>query len=129
MKKLFKYVSFISLASFYPAVALAQSTWLCSVPVAGARLQHYLEYGRCIISHSIVPLIFNLALLLFVWGVVQYVINPSEEAKKEKGRQFMIWGIIALTVMFSVWGLVGILQQTFGLNGIIVPQVSPTRTL
>jgi hypothetical protein len=28
----------------------------------------------------------------------------------------MLWGIIALFVMFSVWGLVGILASTFGVR-------------
>ena len=38
----------------------------------------------------------------------------------------MIWGIVALAVMLSVWGLVGILGSTFGLGtGSVLPQVVP----
>ena len=61
---------------------------------------------------------------MFIWGVTKYVINSSDEAKKEKGRQFMLWGLIALTVMFSIWGLVGIFGSTFGVD-VIIPQVQP----
>ncbi len=86
------------------------------------KLQHLLSYASCIISESVIPLIFALAVAMFVWGVVQYVINSDEEAKKAKGKQFMIWGIIALTVMVSVWGLVKILGNTFGIE-YAVPQV------
>ena len=50
---------------------------------------------------------------------MQFVINDSEESKKAKGRNFMIWGIIALAVMVSVWGLVGILENTFGINNVL----------
>jgi len=71
----------------------------------------------------VIPLIFALAVAMFVWGVVQFVINSSEEAKKEKGKQFMVWGIIALTVMVCVWGLVAILGNTFGVNTGFIPQV------
>ena len=60
---------------------------------------------------------------MFVWGVVQYVIKSDEEAKKQKGKQFMLWGLIALTVMVSVWGLVEILGTTFGINTSFIPQV------
>lgn len=74
------------------------------------------------INYSVIPLIFALAVVMFVWGVVQYVINSDEEAKKAKGRQFMIWGIIALAVMLSVWGLVKILGNTFNID-YVVPQV------
>jgi hypothetical protein len=60
---------------------------------------------------------------LFFWGVVQYVINDSEEAKKAKGRQFMIWGLIALFVMFTVWGIVKLLAATFGFDTGVLPKL------
>jgi nitrogen fixation-related uncharacterized protein len=82
-----------------------------------------INYITCLIAKSVVPLIFTLAVVMFIWGVVQYVINDQEQAKKEKGRQFMIWGIIALTVMVSMWGLVSLLGGTFGIMGGI-PQIS-----
>ena len=68
-------------------------------------------------------MIFSLAVAAFVWGVVQYVINSDDEAKKSKGRDFMIWGIIGLTVMVSVWGLVKVVSSTFGIQNVI-PQVN-----
>ncbi len=86
------------------------------------KLQDLLCYVTSIINGAVIPLIFALALVMFIWGVVQYVINSDEEAKKEKGKQFMLWGIIALTVMVSVWGLVKILGNTFGIE-YIIPQV------
>ncbi len=86
-------------------------------------LGNLFDYASCLISRSVIPLIFALATAMFIWGVVQYVINSDEEAKKAKGRDFMIWGVIALAVMFSVWGLVSILGKTFGINNVI-PQVS-----
>ncbi|OGI94939.1 hypothetical protein A2917_01910 [Candidatus Nomurabacteria bacterium RIFCSPLOWO2_01_FULL_42_17] len=90
------------------------------------KFQDLLCYITRIINDSIIPLIFTLAVLMFVWGVVQYVIHSDEETKKAKGKQFMIWGIVALTVMVSVWGLVNILSSTFGINGSVLPQVRPS---
>jgi uncharacterized membrane protein YidH (DUF202 family) len=78
-----------------------------------------------IINRSIIPLIFALAIALFVWGVVQYVINADSEEKRKKGKQFMIWGIIALAVMISVWGLVKIVTNTFGVTKSVLPQAYP----
>lgn len=82
-----------------------------------------INYITCLISRSIIPLIFVLAFAMFLWGVVQYVINSSEEAKREKGRQFMLWGVIALFVMFAVWGLVAVLGNTFNIDVDFIPQV------
>ena len=100
----------------------------CSSLTNNPKFQDLLAYVTCIITKSVIPLIFALAVVLFVWGVVQFVINSDEEAKKEKGKQFMIWGIIALTVMVSVWGLVGILANTFDINTGFIPQVKTSTT-
>ena len=72
-----------------------------------------LTYATCMVSSSVIPLLFIIATAAFIWGVVQTVINPDEEEKREKGRQFMLWGVIALTVMVSMWGLVRLLGNTF----------------
>ena len=90
---------------------------------AKPKLGDLFNYVTCLISNSVIPLIFALAVVMFVWGVVQYVINSEEEAKKAKGRQFMLWGIIALAVMVSIWGLVSILGNTFSISNTI-PQVN-----
>ena len=98
------------------------SDGLCNLNSTNPKLQDLLSYITCIIGKSVIPLIFVLAVAMFVWGVVQYVINDSEEAKK-KGKNFMIWGIIALTVMVSVWGLVAIVGTTFNIDTGFVPRL------
>ncbi|MFA6353909.1 MAG: pilin [Candidatus Paceibacterota bacterium] len=96
----------------------------CSSP--GPKFQDVLCYITTIINNSIIPLIFALATVMFVWGVVNFfVLNADEEKKRAQGKQFMIWGIIALAVMLSVWGLVGILGSTFNIRSTILPQVTP----
>jgi len=87
------------------------------------KLGDLFNYITCLIAKSVIPLIFSLAIAMFLWGVVMYVINSNEEAKKAKGKMFMIWGIIALTVMVSVWGLVAILGNTFKIDTGFIPQV------
>ena len=68
------------------------------------------------VINTAIPLVLALAVLYFFWGLAQYVLNSANEDKKEEGRNIMIWGIIALFVMVSVWGLVRMLQTTFGLD-------------
>ena len=54
-----------------------------------------------------------LALVWFLWGLAMYILSgPGEKA--DEGRSRMIYGIIALFVMISVWGLVRVLSNTFG---------------
>ncbi len=94
----------------------------CSLPANDPSLGQLLDYATCLITSSVIPLLLALAMAMFLWGVVQYVINDAEEAKKAKGRQFMIWGLIGLTVMVAVWGLVAIIGNTFGIK-YAIPQL------
>ncbi len=64
---------------------------------------------------AVIPVLIALGIFYFVWGVVSYVIADDEEAKSS-GRNRIIWGIIGLAVIISVWGLVRILTNTFGLS-------------
>ncbi len=70
-------------------------------------------YAICIINGSIIPFLIGLAVVLFMAGVVRYVAAGDNEEKRQGGRDLMIFGIIALFVMVSVWGFVKILHTTF----------------
>ncbi|MFM7088790.1 MAG: hypothetical protein ACKOW9_04670, partial [Candidatus Paceibacterota bacterium] len=68
-----------------------------------------------LIGGSVIHLIFAIAFMFFFWGVVQYAIAETQDSK-DKGRSYMVWGLIALTVMFSVYGLIRILRNTFSVT-------------
>lgn len=65
------------------------------------------------IINSLIPLVFGLALLAFLWGLSMLIFYAGDAAKRSEGKQIMIWGVIALFVMVSVWGLVNLLKETF----------------
>ena len=100
----------------------------CNPPGTNSKLQELLSYATCVINNSIIPFIFAIATVMFIWGVVQFfILGADEEAKRTQGKQFIIWGVVALTVMLSVWGLVSILGNTFfgSSGGKFLPQVCP----
>jgi len=69
-----------------------------------------------LIDYVVVPLIFSLAFLAFLWGVFNYfILGATDEGKHEEGRQFVIYGLLGLVVLFSVWGLVNVVLATFGI--------------
>ena len=63
------------------------------------------------IFSAVIPLIISLAIIYFIWSTAQYILKEGEA--KNEAKMHMIWGIIILFVMISVWGLVGILTSTF----------------
>lgn len=63
-----------------------------------------------------VPVVFALALVYFFWGVAQFILNDAGNDKsREEGKQKMIWGVVALFVMFSIMGILSVIS---GLTGI-----------
>jgi hypothetical protein len=62
---------------------------------------------------ALIPVAFGLAVLAFFWGVAKYILQAGNPKVREQGRQLMVWGVIALFVIASVWGLVNLLSTTF----------------
>ena len=67
------------------------------------------------ILNKILPIIIAIAVIYFVYNALMYMIAADEERKGE-AKSKMIYGIVALFVMVSVWGLVNILKGTFNLD-------------
>ena len=57
-------------------------------------------------------LLISLAVVWFIWNVFYYII-AVDEVDKAVAKDKMVWGIVAIFVMISIWGLVAILQNTF----------------
>ncbi len=62
------------------------------------------------------PILISLAVVYFIFEVFRYTIAGDEEAKG-KAKSGIIWGIVGIFVMVSIWGLVGILSATLGPAG------------
>ena len=97
---------------FAPLFALAV-TQACTV--THNTIEGILCKARSILN-TIVPLLVTLGVVYFVWGVVQYIMT-GDEAKKKEGRTKMIYGIIGLVVIITMWGIVGLITNTFGVSG------------
>lgn len=79
-------------------------------------------------ARAILPLLVTLAVVVFFWGVVKYILNGGDEKARIEGRSFMIWGVVAVFVMLTFFGLVAFLQKTFDLADPTTPIQGPTMT-
>lgn len=59
-----------------------------------------------------IPILIGIALIIFFWGLVQYVRQPEIG----EGKKVMIAGIVALFLMVSVWGIVRLAQSIFNVD-------------
>ncbi len=103
---------------------------LAVVPVPGFSADvdlNYLESALDAIATlvaQLVPLAIAIGLLFFIWGIVQFIVSSGDEEARDAGKRRMVWGIIALFVIVSVWGLVGLLNELTGIeqgSGFTIP--------
>ena len=99
---------------FASALALALPLVTFATEGSSDGIRHLLGIASGVIQ-ALIPIVIGVGVIVFLWGVLKYVLQSSDAGKAE-GRQFMLWGIIALFVMVSVWGLVNILRDSLGLN-------------
>lgn len=74
------------------------------------------------ILNAALPIIIAAAVVYFVYGIARYVMS-GDEAAKEAAKGKIIYGIIGLFVMVSVWGLVRILTNITGVEDEAAPEI------
>ena len=65
---------------------------------------------------KLAPMLIAVAVVVLLVAILGYIKAGSDEDKKKTYKDLMIYGIISLFVMVSIWGLVAILSGTFNLD-------------
>jgi hypothetical protein len=75
-------------------------------------------------------LALSAAVVVFFFGIVEYIwgVRSGDAGKTKTGNTFMVWGLVGLFVMFSVWGIIYFAQSIFGIQGYTAQQVMEGRT-
>lgn len=71
------------------------------------------------LMNTIIGFFIALAVFFIIWGIFDFVRSAGDEAKRTEGRDRMIYGIIGVVLMVSVYGLIGLLTGSinFGATG------------
>jgi NADH:ubiquinone oxidoreductase subunit 2 (subunit N) len=78
------------------------------------------------INNIIVPVLFAVAFIVFLWGAFQtFIMGASSDETKDKGKSLMLWSLIGFFVMISIWGLVSILTGTVSFSNNNAPTTLP----
>lgn len=93
---------------FVPLVALAQEEF--------GEINSFIGRITGFINNTLIPLIFGIALLVFIWGMFQYFIRNGAE-EKEQGKQLAIYAVVAFVLMVSIWGIVNLIASGLGFSG------------
>ena len=65
----------------------------------------------------IIPILIIVAVVYFIWGVIQYVVmSKGDEEAQAAARNKIVYGLIGIFVILSVYGLVFFLGRTLGVG-------------
>ncbi len=109
MPKSIRFLVFSAAVSF-PLIAFAETQTLKTLILT-------------IVSYfsAILALLMGLAVVMFVFYVIKYFMQPAEN--RTEAWQYVLWSLIGFFIIFSMWGLVSLITNTFNL-GQNTPSVS-----
>lgn len=86
------------------------------IPVAEASVQSLMGKINDVIINPLIILLFVLAMVYFLYGLVQYLISPDNEEVHKTSKSHMIWGVFGMFIMISVFGIMRLVLNTVGTN-------------
>ena len=82
--------------------------------IAHAQVGDLIARINAAVINPVVGLIFIIAFVLFLWGAMQYIIRPNAPDARETASRHMLWGVIGMFIMFSVFGIMRLIANTLG---------------
>ena len=104
-----------SLLAFSPLMALAQVTTGGVGTIDNTATSLAGTFNKVV--NILIPAFFGLAVIYFFYGVAKYILAAGDPDEASKGKSIMIYGVIALAVMATLYGLINFLTQNLGISG------------
>lgn len=76
----------------------------------------FLNKVNALILNPLILLMFALAMTYFIYGIVKFLSLDAADAKRKEAKNAIMWGIIGMVIMFSVFGIIGLILDTFGVS-------------
>jgi len=86
------------------------------IPKAEASVVTLMKSINRVIINPLIVLLFALAVVYFIYGLARYLLSPDNEEVRKSSKQHMLWGIIGMFIMVSVFGILSIIMNTFGIQ-------------
>lgn len=80
-------------------------------------LKEFVQGLTNLMNDALIPAIFALGFLVFIWGMYKtFILGGNDEEKQGEGRQLMMYAVIGFVVMISLWGIVNLIATSLELN-------------
>jgi hypothetical protein len=68
------------------------------------------------IVNPLILLLMAVAMVVFFWGVFEFVSKSGSDEARDRGKKNMLWGIVGLFIMVAAFGIIQIILGTFGIT-------------
>jgi uncharacterized membrane protein YidH (DUF202 family) len=85
-------------------------------PVAYASVDIFIKKLNTYIFNPIISLLVIVAVVYFLYGLFEYINGSSSEEAREKGKRHILWGLIGLSIMVSVFFIMRVILGTIGIT-------------
>lgn len=93
-------------------IAIPLPLFAFSLTAAGTSFKDVVDYTISILN-PLFGVLGAIAFLVFFYGLLKFVIRADNEVELAKGKQYMMWGIIALFVLISFTAILNLLAVEF----------------
>jgi len=102
-------------AILLPVIAAAQGGFLGGGD--GGEIKTAATAITSFISSVVLPLLFAIGFLVFVWGMIKFfIIGASNDDAKASGKSLILYSLAAFIIIFAFWGIVNIFVNGIGLG-------------
>jgi uncharacterized membrane protein YdjX (TVP38/TMEM64 family) len=84
------------------------------IPRAEASVTTLMNSINRVIINPLIVLLFALAVVYFIYGLARYLLSPDNEEIRKTSKSHMLWGIIGMFIMVSVFGIMNLIMNTLG---------------
>ncbi len=73
----------------------------------------FLHKVNAVILNPVIKLAFAIAILIFFYGIFEFIQKETGDKDREKGKDKIKWGLVGMLIMFSAYGIINLILGTF----------------
>ena len=81
----------------------------------------FLQKVNNLILNPLILLMFAVSFVYFIYGIVKFLGLEVGDKERKEAQSAMLWGIVGMVIMFSVFGIIRFILATFGLPNSSAP--------
>lgn len=111
----------------HPLQRLVLITFFLTPVLAMAAPSSFRDFADVFVAAAkgLVNILFVSLSVGLAYGIALYFIHSDNEKKREEIKGYLLWGVIGITVVFGLWGIIQVFCDTLDWCTAGIPLISP----